>query len=426
MRVLIVGENASLRMGGEATYAYFFFKLLRERGIEAWLVGHARVADELRELLPGEQERIHLIHDSRLDRLSWRATPYFRRWNVPELVVGTPAHIVNQYRMRRLAARLVRSEKIDLVHQVYPISPKAASAMYGLGVPVVIGPLSGGMTYPPAFRDMQSRRSRALEQIGRVGAHLVNQVIPGKVRADALIVANAQTRAALPYGARGVIYEGISEVSVDLATFRLDSTPRETTPPAPSVRFVYLGRLVQWKAVDLLLEAFRKLMDQRGPIEPSVDILGDGPQRAALEAQAERLGLAGHVHFAGWVSPDEAAERLKRSDVFVLPSLWESGGIVVMEAMALGLPVIATNWGGPSVHVDDASGIRVDPTSRTAFIDGLAEAMVRLARSPELRACMGQAGRERVERGTYTWDHKIDRVLEIYRETIDRAARQRP
>src|SRR4051794_10579482 len=61
MRVLIVGENASLRMGGEATYPYFFFKLLREQGIEAWLVGHARVRDELRELLPGEFDRIHLL-----------------------------------------------------------------------------------------------------------------------------------------------------------------------------------------------------------------------------------------------------------------------------------------------------------------------------------------------------------------------------
>jgi glycosyltransferase involved in cell wall biosynthesis len=421
MRVLIVGENASLRMGGEATYPYFYFKLLREQGIEAWLVGHARVRDELRELLPGEFDRIHLLDDSWLDRFYCRFTS-FLHWKIREQTLGVFLHMVTQYRMRRLAAQLVRSERIDLVHQVYPISPKAPSAMYGFGVPVVIGPLSGAMDYPPKFQYLQRRVVRMVERVGRLASHAFNLLMPGKVRADSLIVANPQTRKALPLGSRGVVYEGISEVSVDLKTFQLGEPVAGGRPGDGKVRFVYLGRLMDWKAVDLLLDAFRKVVDQAGSLDLVLDILGDGPERLALEAQAGRLGLTDRVHFAGWVSADEAASRLRRSDVFVLPSLRESGGIVLMEAMALGLPVVATNWGGPGVHVDDASGIRVDPTSRPEFIDGLAEAMLRLARSPELRARMGRAARDRVESGTYTWDRKIERILEIYRETLDRAA----
>jgi glycosyltransferase involved in cell wall biosynthesis len=418
MRVLIVGENASLRMGGEATSPYFIFKLLRKRGIETWLVGHGRVRDELSELLPDALDRILLLDDSPLDRFLYNTGLRLPR-KINEQTIAVLAQVINQYRMRRLAARLIRSVGIDLVHQVYPISPKAPSAMYGFGVPVVIGPLSGNMDYPPGFQYMQRGAARWVERIGRLGSHVVNWLVPGKVQADTLIVANPQTHEALPLGSRGFVYEGISEVSVDLKTFQPGGAAR---PGDGMVRFVYLGRLVDWKGVDLLLEAFKKANAQAGSLNLALEILGDGDERAALEAQAGRLGLGSRVRFAGWLSPHEAAEQMKRSDVFVLPSLRESGGIVLLEAMALGLPVVATNWGGPGVHVDDASGIRVNPTSRTAFIDGLAEAMLRLARSSELRAGMGQAARARVEQGTYSWERKIDRILEIYCETLARAA----
>jgi glycosyltransferase involved in cell wall biosynthesis len=267
---------------------------------------------------------------------------------------------------------------------------------------------------------MQSHASRTLQRIGRQAAGVINRLVPGKMRAESLIVANPQTRKALPRDARGVFYEGISEVSVDLKAFRYDESAVNARLRDGSVRFVYLGRLVDWKAVDLLLEAYRKVVDGAGSLSLELDILGDGPERGALEAQAERLGLGNRVHFAGWVGSEEAAARMNRSHVFVLPSLRESGGIVLMEAMALGLPVIASRWGGPDVHVDDATGIRVDPSSRDAFIAGLAEAMLRLARAPALRAEMGRAARERVQVGYYTWDRKIDRTLEIYRETLDR------
>jgi glycosyltransferase involved in cell wall biosynthesis len=419
MRVLVVGENASIRMGGEATYPYFFFKLLREREIETWLVAHGRCGNELRKLLPDDLDRVHLTDDSLLERFLWWIGT-FLHWKVREQTIGVLAQIVTQFRMRRIVAGLVKSERIDIVHQVYPISPRAPSAMYGLGAPVVIGPLSGDMDYPPAFQYMQSHASRTLQRIGRQAAGVINRLVPGKMRAESLIVANPQTRKALPRDARGVFYEGISEVSVDLKAFRYDESAVNARLRDGSVRFVYLGRLVDWKAVDLLLEAYRKVVDGAGSLSLELDILGDGPERGALEAQAERLGLGNRVHFAGWVGSEEAAARMNRSHVFVLPSLRESGGIVLMEAMALGLPVIASRWGGPDVHVDDATGIRVDPSSRDAFIAGLAEAMLRLARAPALRAEMGRAARERVQVGYYTWDRKIDRTLEIYRETLDR------
>ena len=75
-------------------------------------------------------------------------------------------------------------------------------------------------------------------------------------------------------------------------------------------------------------------MAERCP-QARLEILGDGDERRALEAQSKRLGLVDRVEFAGWVSAEEGARRLRGSDVFVLPSLRESGGVVLLEAMAV-------------------------------------------------------------------------------------------
>ena len=420
-RVVILGENASMRMGGEASFPYLHFKRLRERGVEAWLVAHARVRDELHRLLPDEVDRMHFVEESPLDVFLWKLGLRLPR-KIDEQTIGMLRHILTHRRLRRLVVEVIERERADIVHEVTPISPKAPSAMYNLGVPVVAGPLSGAMDYPPAFQHLQSSLARVVERGGRVLSHLANWLVPGRIRAEALVVANEQTLKALPKGYKGKVYPGISEVSVDSKVWKLGG--RASREPDGIVKFSYLGRLVDWKAVDLLLDAF-KVVVGRCP-QARLEILGDGDTRQALEEQSRRLGLIDRVEFAGWVSADEGARRLRSSDVFVLPSLRESGGVVLLEAMAVGLPVVASRWGGPGLHVDDATGIRVATDSRDGFVAGLADAMIRLAESPELRESMGRAAIRRVESGTYDWDRKIDRFLEIYAETIARRTSKSP
>jgi glycosyltransferase involved in cell wall biosynthesis len=103
----------------------------------------------------------------------------------------------------------------------------------------------------------------------------------------------------------------------------------------------------------------------------------------------------------------------------VLPSLRECGGTVLLEAMAAGVPCIATNWGGPGHYLDDSCGIRVDPASPEAFVAGLTDAMLKLAESPELRRQMGLAARRRVRSTYFDWGAKADRMLEILRATAN-------
>jgi glycosyltransferase involved in cell wall biosynthesis len=409
-RVLIVAENASSKFGGEAVLPLHYFRLLRQRGVEVWLVVNERTKQELTPALATEQHRIHFVADTKFRQfLEKIARPFpaavkhftFRLWG----------RLLSGIRARRIVRRLVKEHQIDVVHQPTPVSPKEASVIFYVGAPVVIGPMNGGITYPPGFGDFQKKWVRTFIDAGRTMSHLLNRLIPGKLRAATLLVANRRTAAALPHGVRGDILMMV-ENAVDLTLW----VPRTRTSGLP-VRFIFSGRLVDWKGVQYLINAFAVV---RSKTVATLDILGDGPMRAALEKKVADQALSNSVKFHGWLPQPDCAAMMAQADIFVLPSLYECGGAVVLEAMATSLPVIATNWGGPADYLDPACGWLVDPKSPEAFVTNLAEAMLALANDGPLSRQMGTVGRAKVEQH-FDWQRKIDQILQVYSETIQKA-----
>lgn len=410
MRVLIVAEHASARFGGEAFLPLNYFRLLRSRHIETWLVSHMRTQAELEELFPDAIDHMHFVSDTWVHRLLYHSGKLLPR-RVAESTTGLLLHLYTESTQRQMVRQLVQNHQIDIVHQPIPVSPKQPSLMFDLGIPVVIGPMNGGIEYPPSFQDRQSRWVGRFVTLGRGAANMFNRLLPGKLKAHTLLVANQRTRQALPAGVQGTVIE-LVENGVDRSVWRSDLAISK--PLNQPVKFVYVGRLVDWKAIDLLLEAFQPVATKTGAM---LELIGDGALRQSLTAQAAALGLADHVLFSGWLAQTDCARKLEQADVFVLASLLECGGAVVLEAMAMGLPVVVTNWGGPIDYVNASCGILVDPTSKTTFVRELTAAMLTLADSPELRSQMGQAGKQRVVEH-FDWERKIDRLLEIYQQTI--------
>jgi glycosyltransferase involved in cell wall biosynthesis len=393
MRVLIVAEHASARFGGEAALPMHYFRVMRARGIDVRMVTHARVRDELRETFPNDADRIAYIEDTAIHRWMWRLGGLLPD-RLAYITTGFVSRVATQRAQRSVARALVRQHRVDVVHQPMPVSPREPSLLHGLGAPVVIGPLNGNMTYPAAFRSGSERRLAFVEGVARGFAERLNALMPGKRKAAAIVVANERTRRALPGKLSGQVLV-IPENGVNLALWQHDATPAEAGRPGPT-RFAYMGRLVDWKAVDLLLIAFKRASAD-APM--TLTLFGDGSEKPRLLALARELGilaeqpeLPGKVFFAGWRSQVECAAALRHSDALVLPSLWECGGAVVLEAMACRLPVIATAWGGPLDYIDENTGILVPPSSRDALIDGLAQAMRKLSDSPELRRRLGGGG----------------------------------
>ncbi len=405
-RILIVAEHASAQFGGEAILPLHYFRVLRRRGIEAWMVVHERTREELVALFPEDRDRLHFVPDTFAHRLLWRASEPFPD-RLAELSFGFAMRSMTQLQARSLVKRLCRKHRVSVVHQPIPVSPKEPSLMFGLGAPVVMGPMNGGMAYPDAFRAMDSPITRNIVSTGRVASRAVNRAIRGKYEATTLIGANARTCEALPK-TRGRVVE-LVENGVDLTLW----APPESQGSTTGAHFVFLGRLVDWKAVDIVVEALVQVP------EATLEIIGDGYMRPSLEAQVEELGLGSRVQFCGWLPQREAAARLQGADALVLPSLFECGGAVVLEAMATGLPCLATAWGGPADYLDDSCGILVPPTSREGMVQGFAEGMRRLADSPELRATMGDRARKRVVE-EFDWERKVDRMLSIYQDAAER------
>ena len=405
MRICIVAEHASARFGGEAILPLHYFRLLRSRGIECWLVVHSRTRNELAELFPQDIDRIIFVPDLWIHKLLSSLGGYLPR-RLSGATLGLLSQFITQLYQRVIVRQLIIDKQINVIHQPIPVGPRFPSVFFGLGVPRVIGPLNGGMEYPPFFRNSESRLTRAVIAFMRLCSNLANTLLPGKKHADVVLVANDRTRRALPSGIRGTVIEMVDN-GIDFDTWR--GLPSNSESKVP--RFVYLGRLVDLKAVDIVIRSLKEVPCAE------LDVIGDGPMSAKWESLASELGLKDRVHFAGWLTQQECAVRLQSAVALVLPSLIECGGAVVLEAMAMGKPVIATRWGGPMDYLDSTCGILVEPKSYEDLVTGFAEAMRRLIDSPELATSMGDAGRARAMRD-FDWQRKIDQMIQIYRALV--------
>lgn len=168
--------------------------------------------------------------------------------------------------------------------------------------------------------------------------------------------------------------------------------PEATAMPGQGARILFVGRLAAVKGVPLLLEAFADLAACFP--EARLEIVGDGPDRAALEARSAALGLGGQVIFHGYRPSDAVAALMDEVDMLVLPSFAEGVPVVLMEAMASRIPVVASRVAGvPELVEDGISGLLVPPGDVAALSDAVAH----LLADPALRARMGGAGRVKVE-----------------------------
>ena len=188
--------------------------------------------------------------------------------------------------------------------------------------------------------------------------------------------------------------------------------PVSAPAPIPDrpIRFAAFGRFVPKKGYAVLLEAFAKaLADGLGPA--TLALGGDGPLRRDLEQRSAALGLSEQVRFDGWI--DDIGGYLDRADVFVLPSLDEPFGIVMLEAMARGRPIVTTRTQGPSEVLDDKCAYFAEIGDSGT----LASALVRVAAEPDrARARAAEAlGRYRK---LYHCDAVVPQILALYGATV--------
>jgi len=204
----------------------------------------------------------------------------------------------------------------------------------------------------------------------------------------------------------------IPENGVDL---KLWSVQPHTAIDEHPHRFLFMGRLVDWKRLDLAIQALANIPGAY------LDVIGDGPMRDEWTRLAASLHLTDRICFRGWLPQQECAQHLQSATALLLPSIYECGGAVVLEAMATGTPVIAVAWGGPEDYLDETCGMLIPPLGAATVVDGFTEGMKKLIGDPQLCSALGAAARRRVQ-ATFCWEAKVDRMVEIYRLAIDRVS----
>ncbi len=248
--------------------------------------------------------------------------------------------------------------------------------------------------------------------------HVDRTMLPTKVREAAFVVTISGDNRALIESTTGPSAVGKVEVihcGVDPAAFA--PTARRSDGP---LRIVAIGTLHEVKGQIHLIEACHRLAE-RG-IAFTCRFIGEGPDRDALQARIDQYGLGDRVTLVGRMTSDAVAAELAAADVLAAPSVPTKGGkregipVVLMEAMASGLPVVASRLSGiPELVTDGVSGLLVSPGDADAF----AKALATLATDPALRARLGAAGRETVmrefdvDRNAATLADRIRRSLAI-------------
>ena len=248
--------------------------------------------------------------------------------------------------------RLHKVHRYDLMHHVTFAGFRYPTAIWGHGVATVWGPIGGIESIPLGLLPWRHPRS-LVHELARNANNLLQatpfHVLPGRARATNLILTST------PEMQRAFARLGFNTKLMPTIGLNPAEMPQgergETTGP---LRLLFVGNIITLKGVDLALEG---LAASRG--NATLTLIGSGNYLAAAKRRVEHLGLGGRVTFLARLPREELLKVYRGYDVFLLPSLHDTGGYAVIEAMFNELPVICLDCGGPAVAVTPGCGVKI-------------------------------------------------------------------
>ncbi len=319
-------------------------------------------------------------------------------------------YLLWQRSARKWIAGLHQAHRYDLMHHVTFAAFRYPIAVWGHGVPCIWGPVGGIPALPnellpwghsPALLNEAARRAdnliqnrpfRALEKRARLSTRV--------------LVSTREMQATLA----GLGFETRLMPTIGLDVKRLPFEPHR--PAAGPLRLLFVGQIIYVKGVDLALEGLKA-----SGTDASLTFVGSGNYLNAIRQLAQRLGLGERVRFQGRVPRQKVLRIYPNYDLFLFPSLHDTGGYAVLEAMFNELPVICLDCQGPAIAVRDDCGTRVRVGTRAEVVEAVGAAIRRYDQDRDLLRAQGQAARQSVLR-YYDWEKKGCEMAECYQETV--------
>ena len=317
-------------------------------------------------------------------------------------------HLLWQFLVYGHVRRQLADQRFELVHHITFSGIRHPTLLGRLGLPLVLGPLGGGERAPLALRRSLSWRGWLLEAVRDVHTFLIRfDPITRRACRDAevIYVKTEQTRTALPRRFRDK-----AVVQMEIGTKDVAMPTRPTRAPDGSLRLLYAGRFLYWKGMHLGLRALAELR-ARG-VDARLTMLGGGPDEQTWRALADQLRLGSAVRWVARIEHSRMAEMYGSHDVVLFPSLHDSSGNVVLEALFHGLPVVCLDLGGPAVIATESCGriVATAGRSESEVVTGLADALEELARSEPLLDELSHGAQIRAE--IFRWPTLVRRVYD--------------
>src|SRR5258708_6120913 len=329
-------------------------------------------------------------------------------------------YVLWQRSARELIQHLHEADQYDLMHHVTFAGFRYPVAVWGHGVPVIWGPIGGIESIPSQLLPWSHPVSLVRESVRN--AHNLLQaapfhVLPQRARASTTILASTpeMRRALARLG-----FDSRLMATIGLKTSELPYQPHR--PATGPLKLLFVGNIITLKGLDLAFEALKE-----SQTNATLTLVGEGDFLAASKRQVAKLHLEDRVFFQGRLPRDQVLKLYAGYDIFLFPSLHDTGGYALIEAMINELPVICLDCGGSPRAVRENRGIRVHHGPGKGVITGLAEAIRKYDRDRRLVLVHGAAARQSILQH-YEWDVKGQKMDECYLETIQqhRANTKRP
>jgi glycosyltransferase involved in cell wall biosynthesis len=395
--IFLVAPNVSEQMGGEAIKALQIFKEFKKINRNTIQITHERCEADLSGRL--NLRDVYYVRDTWVARFIWRSVilrPLLDIWFSSKAVKLA----------EQMAKKINQANRSTVIHQTEPNSPVVIRKLSNAYLNV-LGPINGNIYYPKLFRHNETFGASARRRLHFPIQHLSAFFFRRSKKADLILAAggNRTIESLIAAGYPTISIKDVIDCGIPDALLDRPRIKHERH----NFHFVHYGRLVHHKGIFLAIEAIKK-----ADLRVNLDIIGTGPELGNCRSLVQKLGLDRRVRFLGWKkSHQELLDSLQEYRGMVFPSFQEANGIVVQEALAIGLPVICLNWGGPQLLIENAkTGFLIDPTTREDVILKIAAAFDMLSIDPELAERISIAGREQAE--AWRWSNVANAWITLY------------
>jgi glycosyltransferase involved in cell wall biosynthesis len=416
LRILVLGPDCDPGQVSMPYVTYSHAAALAQRH-DVTLVARSSVEDALRRA-KAPFRAIEIVRMPLLDCMyAWSLRRMFK-YNYDTQVLtafGYPFSLAFEWRAWRQLRRRIFAGEFHVVLRVLPMtavlpSPFAFFLRKG-PIPFVIGPLNGGLPWPPGFSQLDNQKEW-VSNLRNLYRYLPFARSTYR-NATAIIAASSQTYAEFAAYRDKLFF--VPEPGIGRSLCFGDSRSPE---PDAKLELIFVGGLVPRKACDLALRGAAPLL--RGDLA-RFTVVGDGPERNRLEQLARSLGIEKAVSFCGWLSHADVLRRFRSADVFVFPSVRDNGAGVVFEALATGAVPVVADFGGPGDIVHPNVGYKVPLTNESEIVAQMEKILTNLAQDRELLNRLRQDGMS-YARECLTWDAKAQNTARV----LNWAARRGP